>query len=278
MLTLLTVEDKLPVRISERITALFRPYRIETEIQNAGDVRLMKMKYFRRRGEIDFDKIYEICIGKRKTLLCNKNIIPDDTPFSRFDDREFKCILMDNFICSVLENADISPSSLRISYYDPRAEYPSLVEKLTHFSSIMTVVSDMPRFYENEAERLAKEYGASVSVSNDTADLSPCDILISPAVIKESLPTMQETPVFTVEEPAAPCRGMIITDYHSALPEEYSALKNEEVNDEYILAALYSLCGKKELGKTVPFSCSNLTNVFTPDGATRMIKAACEKK
>lgn len=277
MLTLLSITDMPAGKLSEKIKALFKPYHIETKINKSGDISIMDMKYYRLRGKIRYDKIYELCIGKRKTLLCSRDTDLDGTFFHRFDDKEFRMILMGNYICEALTKADIAPSDLRISYYDPHAQYPSLLGRLTHFADMITVVSDMPRFYENEAERLSDENGAVINVSNDPENLNPCNILIAPEIIEKSLPITQVTPIFTIAQPAAPCRGTVITDYHASLPQEYSTLRNSSFLDEYIMAAIYSLCGKKKLGSTIPYSCSNSTDIFFLEGTVRLIRASCSK-
>ena len=277
MLTLLTAEEITAVNIKDKIKAVFRPYSITADIRRSGDISIMNINYRSRRGRIRFDKIYDLCIGKRKTLLCSRDIDLDGTYFRRFDDREFRTILMGNFICSVLEKADTPPSCLSICYYDPHAEYPSLLGRLTQFSDLITVISDMPRFYENEADRIAVENGAAVSVSNSAENLRSSDILIAPTLIEKNLPLSPETTVFTVAEPSVPCKGTVITDYHASLMQEYSQLRNDNFHDEYIMAAIYSLCGKKELAQTVPSSCSNNTDIFTLEGAVRLIKSGCIK-
>lgn len=272
MMTVLNIEQVQNKSILDTIRSVFRPYSIETELKENDDASVLSITYRQKRGEIKFNKIYEHCIGRRKTILCDKKINLFNTHFRRFNSLTLKKRLMENYICSILDSADFPPSELSISYYDPKAESPSLAEKLLKYTSRLTVVSDMPRFYENEAERLAKKCGASVIVSNSPDKLIPCNILIAPTVIKESLPTVSSSLIFTIHRPPVPISGNVITDYQAELPEKYASLKSDFIDDIYFMSGLYSLCSAYELGEIIPTGCGNQFDEFTNENIIHQIK------
>ncbi len=278
MMTLLNIEQVKNKNILDAFLSLFRPYSIETELKENDDASVLSITYLQRRGTVRFNKIYEHCIGRRKTILCDEKLNLFNTHFKRFNSLTFKKRLLENYICSILDSADFPPSELEISYYDPKAESPSFAEKLLKYTSRLTVVSNMPRFYENEAERLAEKYGASMLVSNSVEKLVPCSILIAPTIIKESLPTVSSSLIFTLKRPPIPVSGNIITDYTAALPEKYAALKPDFVDDIYFMSGLYSLCSAYELGEIIPTGCGNQFDEFTNESMIRQIKILSQKK
>ena len=278
MLTVLNIEDKKPKNLVQAIKAIFRPYIINAEIRNAGGISVADISYIRKRGDIRFNKIYEYCIGSSKTILCDKNISLKGTPFRRFEGFELNKKLLENFICDILENSETDPAQLSISYYDPDADSPAFAERLLKYSSKLTVVSNMPRFYENESDRLLNEYGVSMIVSNSLDRLYPCDILIAPCKIKRPLPSVPSTPVFTVHRPLVAVPGNIITGYDIEIPEKYKPLKPDSTDKDYFLSGLYSLCAAHDIGALIPHSCKSDCRTFTKSDIIRLIGASVSRK
>ena len=272
MLTVLKITNEKSCGISRRLLSILKPYQIKTEIRKCGDVEINYIDYILRRGNIKYDKLYNCCIGKRKTILCDKKISLEGSRLKRFTGINFKKIMLDNFICDILKKADIEPTKIKISYYDPNAENPALAEDLLSYCTDLTVVSDMPRFYENESERIAEKCGAIFTVSNDISALCQCDILIAPTIIKKALPTVSSNIIFTVCPPSAPVAGNIITDYYCELPRKYIPFVDDTLDGMYLLAGLYSLCGINSLASLIPHSCGGSGIKYTTDEIVRIIK------
>ncbi len=275
MITVLNILKENEHTFSDRIKGLFFPYRIETELKRRGNISVYSLVYHRRRGDIRFDKIYEKCIGLNKVLLCDKNVNLFNTHFRRFESYGLQRRLMINYLCHILELAEISPDNLIISYYDPNGSHPSVLQELLEFTSDITVVTDMPAFYEKEAQRISDDNGAVIRVSNEISALYPCDILIAPDVIRKNIPTARSTLVFTVDRPYVPIKGNIIYRYPSDYPKELCELCPEGTELWYFMSAMYTICKQKQLGELVPDSCSDLYMTFSADMMIRQIRARC---
>ena len=269
MLTVLEIKKEEPKSLADRVMSVVKPYSIETEIKKTKNIEVANVKYTFRRGEIRFDKILNHCMGKSKTVLCSESVSLKNTPFRRFCGLEYKKIMMQNFLTDVLSKLYNESYDMNIVYFDSTAENPLFVQQLLKFTSNLTVISDMPRFYENEMERVADDCGASVTVSNDIDAAGNFDILISPTVIDREIAAPSGSIVFTVSVPKAPVSGICITDYHVHFPAEYQSILPEEIDEDIFLAALYSLCGITSLADEIPFSCSNSYSIFTEQAMIR---------
>ncbi len=276
MLTVLKITNEKKSGITGKLLSVFKPYQLKTELRRCDGVEVNYINYILRRGIIKYDKLYKCCIGKRKTILCDKEISLEGTRLKRFTGTIFKKIMLDNFVCDILKKADIDPTKIKISYYDPNAENPALAERLLSFCTNLTVVSDMPRFYENESERIAGNSGALFTVSNDISALCPCDILIAPTIIKKAMPTASSNIIFTVYPPTAPVPGNIITDYYCEFPEKYMPLIDNTLDGMYLLAGLYSLCGITSLSELIPYSCGCSNIKYSADDTIRIIQNKCQ--
>ncbi len=273
MLMIVNVEDRPPQNLKEKALSIIRPFEIRTEIKSQENLQIMNIRYIRKRGEIRFRKIYELCSGRMKTVLCSKNISLEHTYLIRFSDIDYKKIILGNYICYLIEKSNISSSDLKIGFYDPYGENSLLLQRLLKYTSNILVVSDMLRFYENEAERISKETGASVIVSNDISDLSKYSFLAAPCIIEKSINIGTDGIIFTAAPPLCNVSGTVITDYHTLIPKEFSMLKPDDIDETYFLAALFSLCSVSSLSEIVPVSCGNENEVFTSECCIRRLRS-----
>lgn len=257
------------------IKSFFVPYRIDTDILRYEKISLFNVTYHRYRGAVRFDKIYEKCIGFNKVVLCDKNVNLFNTPFRRFESFSLQRCLMRNYLVSILSQADIYPKNLKIAYFDPEAEYPSMLCDLLNYSSDITVVTDMPAFYENEAERITADTGAMIRVSAEISDVCSGDIIIAPDVIRKKLPTAESSVIFTVDRPAVSVSGNLICRYTADYPVELVSICPENTELWYFMSAMYSVFRQKQLGDIVPSSCGDTYRVFSDDLIIRNIKAKC---
>ncbi len=240
---------KTELNFWQKLLSPFKPYKIETHLRRAEGVTVFTIVYTIRRGRIRFDKIYDQCIGRSKLILCDSSLDLSGTPFRRFFSYALQRQLMKNYLCDMLSAAD-TPS--RIAFYDPQAQCPAMAEALLPYIRTLTIVTDMPRFYENEANRISDGCGAVINVSNDPSSLCPCDILISPAVIQNHLPTTVSTQIYTIAPPAVSLSGHVICRYPVSLPAVYRPLLPEGMDEEYFMSALYSLCRQTSLDRLTP--------------------------
>lgn len=275
MITSLQIIEEENNTIISKLRSLFFPCKIETGIVRSDNISVYNIRYHKRRGSIDFEKLYDKCIGHSKVILCDKNVNLFNTPFRRFESTLLNKCLMKNYIINILTLSEISPKDLKISYYDPDAGNPSFVSELLRFSSNLTVVTDMPKFYEKEVDRITDNSGASVLVSNNTSDLFPCDILIAPDIIRKAIPSYESSLIFTCAKPAVSLCGNIICGYPSDFPERITSICPEGTDIGYFISAVYVIFKEKELGRIIPHSCSDMYTEYSNDNIIRRIKANC---
>lgn len=265
MLIVLDVKKEEASTPLKKIRALFRPYMITANIRKQNKISVLYLHYRAYRGDIRFKRIYDYAIGVPKTILCHQDISLDNTPFKRFDNKAYPLILMENFITEVLSGLSDPSDRLSIGYYDPMAEHPLFIEKLLTFTSHITVVSNMPRFYERESERLMNSIGVPVVVSNSPERLSACNLVICPDTITTHIPTSERTIVFTSSEPSVSVKGTVIFNYYPEFPFKYQRLLPADIDEVYFLSALYSLCGANELASLIPKKCSDESSMYTDE-------------
>ena len=265
MLLVLDVKKESHLNLRRRCKALFRPYEIVTRVRKQNKITLLYLHYHAYRGEIRFRRIYERAIGASKTILCSPELSLEHTPFRRFESSELTKCLMQNLVLYLLRELSDSSQPLRLGFYDPMAENPSIPEALLQECASLTVVTNMPRFYERESERLLHTLGVPLRVGQDPSLLSACDVVICPEVITRHLPLSPDTLVFTTATPAVSLKGTILYEYFPPFPYRYNRLRTRLLEDTYLLSALYSLCGVKELGKLLPESAGDGHTLFTAE-------------
>ena len=275
MITALRIIKEDNKSMISRIRSLVFPYSIETETLRLNNISVFNIRYHRRRGNVRFDKIYEKCIGHSKVILCDKSVNLFNTPFRRFESTLLNRSLMKNYIVKLLTLSNIPPKDLTVSYYDPDAGNPSFISELLRFTSKLTVVTDMPKFYEKEAARISDSSGAAVLISNNLSDLIPCDILIAPDVIRKNIPSYESSLIFTCAEPTVSLCGNIIYTYPSDFPQEITELCPEGIDIGCFLSAVFILYKQKQLGKLIPHSCGDKYNVYSDEIMLRKLKASC---
>ena len=277
LINVLTIRNEKDHSLKSRLLSLLRPYRIETQVKSIDDICIFDITYTRRRskGSVRYDRIYRLCAGKSKVILCSRDTEPVSTPLRRFESLSLQRCLMTNYICDILSKSGISPAGLHISYYDPRGEYPGIAEKLLKYCSALTIVTDMPRFYENEAERISAGSDTDIIVSNEPDDIYPCDMIVAPEVIKRPISAALSTLVFTVGQPASTVTGNVIYKYNARLPERYKALMPEGIDEIYFMSGLYELGRQIKLAEIIPSGCGNRDQEFDNEMIIRQLKAGC---
>lgn len=270
MITVLNTTENFPKTFQEKISAAFHPYSISTNFCSEERVNIFTVNYIQRKGNIRYDKIYQNCIGKPKTILCSKELILDNTPFKRFDDTEYQTLIMKNLIIELLKHN--IKRDMKIIFYDPYAQYPSFLSEFLSYTSTLTVVSEMPKFYENEAARIMNETGASIIVKNDISMISPCDILIAPCTIEKDFPSCASEIIFTAAKPLVNCKGTVFYDYKVSLPEKMNYTIPDCIDETYFTAALYSLCKINELSHLSPYGCVCESKLISKEEIFQLIK------
>ncbi len=254
MIVMLDINDKRRFCFS-----LFKKDRIITHTASQDDISVMNIKYTRYHKAINMKKIEALCSGSTDTLLCHEGIIPDKARLMRFCDNTLSIKLMENFIFSILSEFD--PDNLRICVCDPSAQFYELTEKLFSYSRSITVATEMQHFYSCRADEIAASFGGQLTMADNASMLPACDILIHPGIVTSALP--EHKFVFTAYPPMTKTANNVIYKYLISVPESYRKIIPENADINYFLCALYSICGKTELGLITPEKCLSVSGALS---------------
>ncbi len=254
-----------------KLYSLFHPYDITAKIRKQNKVSLLQLRCVSYRSKMNLHKLLPFLSGCSNQVLCSSELDLKDMPLQRFESSDLTVRLMMNFVCHVLDSADMSPREIRIGLYDPTAAFADLTDRLLPYTSRLTVVSDLPRYYEIKSDMLMDEFGIPLFVSAEASALSSCDIVIAPLSIRRPLPISSHTAVFSAERPALSLGYDVFFDYIVDVPYKYQRIQPESLGNLYYLSALYTLCGVRELDKLVPEQCSDGNGLFSADRLSRRL-------
>ena len=234
MIAALQIQDRSSPHFLQRLKAVFHPYDMTARRRKYHKAAVLHIHYHDYRGKINWQKLSPYLAGCHPSILCDKNICLDGTPYQRFESHDYTRHLIRNFVTDMLKKAALPPQALRIAYYDPMADHPLFAEKLSEFTSQLMVITNMPGFYEKESERLSDSIGVSFIVSDSPERLSDCDILISPERIETKLPLSEKTIVFTSARPSVSLKGTVLYEYFPEFPYKYQRLRPENIDGFYL--------------------------------------------
>lgn len=256
MLTALTIEKKSPTGFWDRLCAGLRTGKPRLEERAAAGVTLRHIRFEQKGKRVPWEEITELAGREGRRLLCSRLLpLPPGSSLFRFVPRRYGTRMAQNAALGVLERARILPGRLEIALYDPCARYPVLAEQLLFYTSRLHVVTGNSVGYRECERELMEEYGASLLLEEDANRLARCAVVVAPDRIVTPLPASSRSLVFTGAPPAAQTGGVVFGDYQVSMPEEYKPLCPKELGETYLLAALYELCGRDELGYLTPDAC-----------------------
>lgn len=261
MIVVLDIKKIKTCGIKNKILSFSRKSYTEREQNFQNDISVLKIKHRYYHGKFNFKKIYPYIKDISDTVLCRKNIIPENYPIERFCDNTLNIIFMENFILDILASFPID--IFKICVHDPLGECHQFIEKLFSFVSEITVSTEMPCFYGKRAAAYYKNTGGTLKIVNTPDDLPPCDILIYKNKINVIPPQTESKFIFTAYKPDINIHSKIIYKYIPRIPDEYRTIFPENIDRNYFLCALYSLCGKNELDKLIPEICIGTEGIFS---------------
>lgn len=265
MLTALTIEtvktNKWYIKLLNRI----RGNSIYSEIKSARGVALRDIRYINRNGVVNWYALDSEIGAQRTNLLCNDSVtLPERLGFSRFENTEFKTRLACNLGLYVLSKVRSEIPEIKVGLFDCGVDFSKFLYELVNYCDNVCVISDNPERYEDSAEKILAETGASVRVSKSREPLSDCPLILAPARINENLPISGSSIVLTAYAPTVCVTGLVYFDYHFRMPNMFDRIKPDSLSCEYFAGALYTKGRQYELGSIVPTTCSNFSSSQTP--------------
>lgn len=271
MLTALNIEDYTR-RGAGRIFSLLRRNRIRVEHRYCDAVAVKSIVYERRRERMSWTAIDRFLKDRRTQLLCPPELtLPAGSGLKRFVSGELNRRLCENAALWLLrELRGERPSVVLVDSTGDRAQ---LCACLLDYTDRVRVITDSPRVYLNEADRLLEEKGAALRVSSGSARITDAQIIIAPDRLTRPLGCDPGALIFSGEAPAHPQPAPVIDEYLIDLPEKYRSLCPDYLEPMYFASALYTLAGAHELGSTVFTRCCDGRVLHTRMSLIKQLKA-----
>lgn len=247
MLTFLSVEKP------EKKRFFYLKNKISLELKSAGGIDVKHIRYIHRCGKIRYDKIRKLCGDEAGRLLTKEDLsLPEDRGFRRFYCDELKVRLCLNMAIAVLKDLKAFTEKINVAIYDPDGRIADGAGVLLRYTRGLTAVSRMTGMYSAEAERVMAESGAVLNVSKRMKSLTNSQLIVAPIKLNCVLPVDKQAVILTVSPPSVSQRCGVYYKYYFNLSEELIKLLPDGFDAEYLASALYTLCGRYDLGSTVP--------------------------
>ncbi len=243
MMTVLEV-----IRHKKSFVSVLCPYKISCHVKSQDNISFLHIRYHLYRGRVNFKKLYALTLGYPQTILCESTVSLQNSPFTRFRSDSFKIRMMQNFVLSVVGKLSFSP---KICYVDKTGDFPDFIRQC---SADITVITDMPRFYENISHDMA-----DVFVSNSFDDMGHPHIILSVSP-PETLPE-NDALIFTCQ----PCHFQNTPFSEYRLPSVFSEIQPDCLSREYFLSGLYEIGGAEFLQNIIPTACSDGVKFYSAD-------------
>lgn len=247
MLTFLTVER------AEKRSFLPRRNKIAEELKSAGGIDVRHIRCIHRHGRLPYEKIARLCGSEAGRLLTLETLeLPEETGLRRFYCDELRVRLSLNMGIEILKGLKELSDRVRVGVYDPQGRLADGIDGLLRFTESLTVVTRMTGIYGAEAERILNESGAVFNLSRRMKSLEKAKLVIAPEQLKAPLPLSGDAVILTTAPPAVSQGCAVFFKYFFNLSEELIKLLPQGFDAEYLASALYTLCGRYDLGSVVP--------------------------
>ncbi len=231
----------------ERFRRLFTGDRIITE-----RVNLPENEYFYRlKVPVHKGKIPEEKLKRMADSLTDGLIFPEGvravSGIKTYTSSYFKDILLFNSAVSQLEKSGFDPVETSVTLIDKKGILHTETERLVPFVGELKIITDNIRAYESSAQKIMKEYGLSLFVSDKLSSIPESGIIISR--YSESVPVYFKGLLITGEKRLLPF-AKVLTGEGIKTSENFEALCPSGTDITDFLSALCEVCFVKELRKS----------------------------
>ncbi len=205
-----------------------------------------KLKVPVHKGCIPEERLKRITAGLTDGLIFPKNFI-NDSGIKTWSPSYFKDILLFNTAVSQIEKSVFNPAETLITLIDKRGVLHTEISRLVPFSGELKVITDNVRAYERESERIMKEYGLSLFISDKLSVIPERGIIISRH--SDVIPVYFKGLLITDEKRLFPFARVLSGEGIKA-QENYERLCPEGIDMTDFLSALCEVCFASELRKS----------------------------
>ncbi|MCL2445937.1 MAG: hypothetical protein FWD06_04130 [Oscillospiraceae bacterium] len=208
------------------------------------------------RGEIDWPAVEQAAGRMRTKMLFPAGVEPPvaepafglraqlEPGLRSFAARRLPLLLSLRMAQQVLRNCNRPARELSVTFVDPRGQLCRALEPFVQLAGSLRVCTPEPAHYRQTAQQLLSRYGVVLVVSNSPACFAQSDVVVAEDL---SLFTGRERGlIFTPDTTPLPgCR--VVRSSEPVLPSAYEALRPEGIDPMAFAAALFELCGVKEM-------------------------------
>lgn len=217
------------------------------------------LKISKKQCGENFDKLAEILGRYSKYIIpCGDTEIIDNCYVKKYQPSVFPSIMLINSAEKLLQKKDYNKSSYSIGIVDRKGSFATYIDRFIQLASVVTVFSDNQFVYNQTAEQIFDDYGASLIVrSADSIDFN-CDFTI-----------YAENDGFIIDKRNE--NYIKITGNSFFVDSEIKKLIPEKSDSLLFCSAFYELCGVKKLKsmkynsfyeQELPQKPSNLLTIF----------------
>lgn len=270
MLTFFTVEKV------KSTCFLPRRNRIIKEVKSGGGVTVKHIKLVSGFGKIPYGKIARHCGEESGRLLTEEGLeLPEETGLRRFYCDELKVRLSLNMGVQLLKNMQDTAQGVETAFYDPQGRIADGAEAILKFTDRLTAVSRMTGIYAAEAQRILSESGAVLNISRRMKSVENAKLIIAPEKLKVRLPVSKNTVILTVAAPAVAQNCTVYYKYFFDLSKGLLSVLPSGFDREYFAEALYTLCGRYDLGSVIPTAAGGEGEPQSLEFITKYLAGVC---
>ena len=215
-------------------------------------VELPENEYFYRlrvpvhKGSFPEERLKRISASLTDGLIFPDNYRPGNG-IKVYSSLYFRDMLLFNSAVSQLRASVFNPAETLITLIDKKGVLHSEISRLVHFAGELKVITDNVRAYESEAERIMREYGLSLFVSDKLSAIPERGIIISRH--SDAVPVYFKGLLITGEKRLLPF-ARVLTGEGIRAKGNYESLCPDGINALDFLSALCEVCFVKELRRS----------------------------
>ena len=247
MLTLLSVNKDLS------FMGRFKRNKIKLTYDTLQGADIRCIECVLRHKDSCWRRIRKLCGEESENVLCGERLeLPRDVNITRFAGDELRSRLSLNMAIEILKLCSETGKAVEVSVYDPDGRIADGVYAMLKFTDTVNVVTNRTELYSAEAERIMAEQGAVLRVSRRMKSLSSSHLIVAPLALRTQLPCEKTAVILSTLPPLVSQKCALYYKYYFESGEEFKKFTSEGFDAEYLASALYSLCGRFDLGSLVP--------------------------
>lgn len=205
-----------------------------------------KLKVPVHKGSIPAERLKRITAGLADGLIFPKGFV-NNSGIREYTSSCFRDILLFNTAVSAVEQSVFNPAETLITLIDKKGVLCTEISRLVPFAGELKVITDNVRAYSREAERIMKEYGLSLFVSDRLSSIPERGIVISRH--SDIIPVYFKGLIITDEKRLFPFARVLSGEGIKA-KGSYEKLCPDGIDITEFLSALCEVCFVNELRKS----------------------------